>query len=105
MKKNNFISGFLGVLLFAILSCRSPNIGEQPSKGPHGCILQHVEPETSKEPTEIVIENFSTMKAIDYYAGGMKYKIFAYSGGGMFVINITKDSLETIKLIYSLPKP
>ena len=37
---------------------------------------------------------YYSVSAYDYQAGGMKYKVFNSASGSLFVVNITKDSLE-----------
>lgn len=47
------------------------------------------------------IAAFSSLNALDYFAGGMHYQIIqtSDSGGGIATINITLDSLQVSKLI------
>lgn len=44
-----------------------------------------------------VITRYPMTGETDYYIAGMRYKIFASSSGNIFVVNITKDSLEVSK--------
>ena len=37
---------------------------------------------------------YYSVSAVDYYANGMHYKVFNSANGNLFVVNITKDSLE-----------
>lgn len=37
---------------------------------------------------------YYSVSAVDYYSGGMHYKIFNSAAGDVFVVNITKDSLS-----------
>jgi len=37
------------------------------------------------------------ISAVDYYASGMHYKVFNSVKGSVFVVNVTKDSLEVAK--------
>jgi hypothetical protein len=59
------------------------------------------QPKKSSDTTE-EISGVKTMTcgtyATDYYTSGMHYKLFQGPKGGMFVANVTKDSLECIKL-------
>jgi hypothetical protein len=53
----------------------------------------------TQAPDNIVISggtiNYHNMRSFDYYADGMHYRVFqSSSDGGMFVVNVTKDSLE-----------
>jgi len=41
----------------------------------------------------------STLYVEDYWASGMKYKVYHSSRAALFVINVTKDSLEVQELI------
>lgn len=41
---------------------------------------------------------FGSLGLIDYKTKGMHYKVFQTSNGGVDIINITKDSLEIVKL-------
>ncbi len=34
----------------------------------------------------------------EYNKSGMTYNVFRYANGGVFVVNITKDSLEVVSL-------
>jgi len=36
---------------------------------------------------------YCSVSAVDYYSGGMHYKVFNSAAGDVFVVNITKDSL------------
>ena len=52
------------------------------------------------KPSETVTIGSATyysVSAVDYYANGMHYKVFNSANGNVFVINITKDSLEFAK--------
>ena len=52
------------------------------------------------KPSEIVTTGSATyysVSAIDYYSNGMHYKVFNSANGNVFVVNITKDSLEVAK--------
>lgn len=40
--------------------------------------------------------DYDSVSAVDYYASEMHYKVFIYSHG-VFVVNITKDSMDVIK--------
>lgn len=42
---------------------------------------------------------YYAMKAVDYNAAGMHYKIFESTNGPIFVINVTNDSLQNLKLL------
>lgn len=49
---------------------------------------------------EIVSEaslNYPTVIAKDYSVSGMHYKVFHLAGGNIFVINVTRDSLDIVK--------
>lgn len=53
------------------------------------------------KPAEVVMTGSSTyysVSAIDYYIGGMRYRVFNSAPGNIFVINVTKDSLEVANL-------
>lgn len=40
---------------------------------------------------------YYSVSAFDYYTKGMHYKVFNSANGNIFVVNITKDSLEVVK--------
>lgn len=40
---------------------------------------------------------YYSVSAVDYYSNGMHYKVFNSASGSLFVVNITKDSLECLK--------
>jgi len=40
---------------------------------------------------------FTPVRTTDYYSGGVHYKIFDSTEGGIFVVNITADSLAAVK--------
>lgn len=55
---------------------------------------------SDEKPSEIVTTGSATyysVSAVDYYVSGMHYKVFNSANGGVFVVNITKDSLEVVK--------
>ena len=37
---------------------------------------------------------YYSVSAVDYYSNGMHYKVFNSANGNLFVVNITKDSIE-----------
>ena len=37
---------------------------------------------------------YYSVSAVDYYSNGMHYKVFNSASGSLFVVNITKDSIE-----------
>ena len=37
---------------------------------------------------------YYSVSAVDYYSNGMHYKVFNSASGGLFVVNITKDSID-----------
>lgn len=43
---------------------------------------------------ETVTTGYPRVKATEYYTSGIHYKIFKSSDGGLFILNLTKDSLE-----------
>jgi len=48
------------------------------------------------EESEIVTTgsaSYYSVSAVDYYEGGMHYKVFNSAQGDVFVVNITKDSM------------
>ena len=52
------------------------------------------------KPSETVTTGSATyysVSAVDYYASGMHYKVFNSANGNVFVVNVTKDSLEVAK--------
>ena len=52
------------------------------------------------KPSETVTTGSSTyysVSAVDYYASGMHYKVLNSANGNVFVVNVTKDSLEVAK--------
>jgi hypothetical protein len=52
------------------------------------------------KPSETVTTGSATyfsVSAVDYYASGMRYKVFNSANGSVFVINVTKDSLDVAK--------
>jgi roadblock/LC7 domain-containing protein len=52
------------------------------------------------KPSEIVTTGsvtYYSVSTVDYYATGMHYKVFISANGGVFVVNVTKDSLEVAK--------
>ena len=52
-----------------------------------------------EDATAISSRAYYGLGAVEYYASGMHYKVFSSARGDVFVINITKDSLEVVKLI------
>ena len=53
------------------------------------------------KPADIVMtgsSTYSSVSSIDYYVSGMRYKVLNSAPGNIFVINITKDSLEVANL-------
>jgi hypothetical protein len=40
---------------------------------------------------------YRNVSAVDYYASGMRYKVFNSANGSVFVINVTKDSLDVAR--------
>ena len=49
-------------------------------------------------PIDTIMPGIYTVYAVDYYVAGMRYKVFnTGSEASVFVINITKDSLECLK--------
>ncbi len=51
----------------------------------------------SGQPSELVMQDSPTyysIVAVDYHASGMHYKVFESGKGDIFVVNITKDSLD-----------
>ena len=52
------------------------------------------------KPSETVTTGsltYHSVSAVDYYASGMHYKVFNSANGSVFVVNVTKDSLEVAK--------
>lgn len=52
------------------------------------------------KPSETVTTGSATyysVSAVDYCASGMHYKVFNSANGNVFVVNVTKDSLEVAK--------
>lgn len=52
------------------------------------------------KPSETVTTGSATyysVSSVDYYTSGMHYKVFNSANGNVFVVNITKDSLEVAK--------
>ena len=52
------------------------------------------------KPSEIVATGsitYYSVSAVDYYASGMHYKVFNSANGNVFVVNVTKDSLDVAK--------
>lgn len=52
------------------------------------------------KPSETVATGsaaYYSVSAVDYYSNGMHYKVFNSANGNVFVVNITKDSLEFAK--------
>jgi hypothetical protein len=52
------------------------------------------------KPSETVTTASATyysVSAVDYYASGMHYKVFNSANGNVFVVNVTKDSLDVAK--------
>jgi hypothetical protein len=43
-----------------------------------------------------VDKNYYTVYAFDYYSSNMHYKIFTSATGDVFVVNITKDSIDCL---------
>lgn len=41
--------------------------------------------------------NLIRVRDYDYYSEGLHYKIYLTNEGGIFIVNVTKDSLEIIK--------
>lgn len=77
---------FVTILLAVIvLSCEkpAPRIGQRQ--------------EGQSQEDEIVREGgnrFHSVSANDYYTSGMHYKAFISAHGSLFIVNITKDSIE-----------
>lgn len=68
---------FSAMLLASVTSCENPSASGQPS--------------------ELVMKDTPTyysIVAVDYHASGMHYKVFESGKGDIFVVNITKDSLD-----------
>jgi len=57
---------------------------------------------TEKEQLREVVIEGTTLQykvfSVDYYTSKIHYKVFSNGKGHVFVVNITKDSLECIKL-------
>lgn len=69
---------FSAMLLASVTSCENPK-------------------SASGQPSELVMKDSPTyysIVAVDYHASGMHYKVFESGKGDIFVVNITKDSLE-----------
>lgn len=52
------------------------------------------------KPSETVTTGsaiYYSVSGVDYYTSGMHYKVFNSANGDVFVVNITKDSLEVAK--------
>ncbi len=50
---------------------------------------------TPKSTVDIGLYSYTTT---DYYISGMHYKAFTLYGNAIYIVNITKDSLEVLKL-------
>lgn len=49
------------------------------------------------KPSEIVATGSATyysVSAVDYYSSGIHYKVFNSANGDIFVVNITRDSID-----------
>lgn len=60
-----------------------------------------VETATNKPRHESISEGnsrFYSLSSVDYYAGGMHYKIINSSNGGIYAVNVTLDSLSAANL-------
>ena len=63
-------------------------------------ILQSCESKTSTpsgqegEKVTTGSATYYSVSAVDYYSNGMHYKVFNSASGSLFVVNITKDSIE-----------
>ena len=57
-------------------------------------------PESNGKVADVVLSGSKTYYSVcvvDYTMGGMHYKVFNSAHGDVFVVNVTKDSLECIK--------
>jgi hypothetical protein len=55
----------------------------------------------NEKPSETITTGSATtyysIRVIDYNASGMHYKVFNSADGNVFVVNVTKDSLDITK--------
>ena len=49
--------------------------------------------------SEPIMAISSNAYAGDYYHSGMHYKVFVYQASSIFVVNVTKDSLEIVNMM------
>lgn len=78
---------FFYVLLAVIIfqSCESETLNQREQDG---------------EKVTTGSRRYYSVSAVDYYSNGIHYKVFSSARGSIFVVNITKDSVEYQKLYH-----
>ena len=79
------------ILIFAIIfaSCCTPNSSESSNSEP-------TEEQKEVYPTKISDSNnrYHSLAYVDHTVSGMHYRLFTTGNGDIYVVNVTKDSLE-----------
>ena len=85
MKNKRLITNKLRYVFYTLLTCVLCIGCESKTSTPNG---------TDGEKVISGSATYYSVSAVDYYSGGMHYKVFYSGAGDVFVVNITRDSLS-----------